>query len=54
MKLLIQSPVDHDGVAYKEGEMLTIKNEDQAQALVIAGVAVEVLEDAKKSKAKDE
>lgn len=44
MKLLLNSPVEHDGKARAEGSMLELPDE-QAHPLLAAGVATEVLED---------
>lgn len=51
MKVLIQSPVEHDGKALREGETVDMPD-DQAQALIDASVAVEVLKDVKPAKGK--
>lgn len=39
MKLIVLSPVVHDGKEYDEGDAVDIKDEAQAQALIEAGAA---------------
>lgn len=51
MKLICQSPVEHDGKSYGVGQPLEIKDEAQGQALVDAGAAIEVVAEAKAKKA---
>lgn len=50
MKILIQSPVEHDGEYLQEGTIATIEDA-QAQALLDAGVAIQVVAESKKAKA---
>lgn len=51
MKVILQSPVEHDGKAYAEGKTLELDDE-QGEALVKAGVAVEMIEEVKPTKGK--
>jgi hypothetical protein len=51
-KLLIKSPVEHDGKVLAENSTVTIKDDDQAQALILAGSAVEYMAEAKADDAK--
>jgi len=53
MKLIAQSPIEHDGEAYGVGQPLTVEDEDQAKALVAAGAAIEVVEPKKAAKAQE-
>lgn len=46
MRIIPHSPVLHDGKALKEGEVVELPD-DQAEALVAAGVAEEAPEDGK-------
>lgn len=41
MKVVLTTPVEHDGRAYGDGDELTL-GDDQAQALIDAGAAVAV------------
>lgn len=52
MKILIQSPVEHDGKLLAEGTMTTLPDE-VAQPLLDAKVAIEVIAESKKAKAAD-
>lgn len=47
MKVILNSPVEHDGKPYAEGDALDNLTDEQGAALVSAGVAIEVLEDVK-------
>ena len=51
MKVTVLSPVEHDGDAYAEGEQIDIKDQAQAQSLIAAGAAVEVVAVKKAAKA---
>lgn len=43
MKLIMLSPVAHDGELYAEGDTVEIKDEAQALSLIEAGAAEEVV-----------
>lgn len=53
MKILIQSPVEHDGKLLAEGTMTTLPDE-VAKALIDVKVAIEVISESKRSKADSE
>lgn len=50
MKLLVKSPVEHDGVQYKDGDTLTATDE-QGAALVRVGAADELPAEVKETAA---
>ncbi len=49
MKLIAQSPIQHDGEEYGVGQPFEVKDEVQAQTLLDAGAAIEVVTKPKKA-----
>lgn len=53
-KLTALHPVEHDGKAYAEGDVLTVTNEAQVAQLVASGIAAEAASKPRRTKAEIE